>query len=272
MHVRIPLPFDAAEPIEYLTFGRKSWLLFRVWLLQVVILFFEVQILRSVHPSIERALGSLEVVQLYLVISLVALLVLASFARRMGRLTFAASFRHPLHVGLSVFGYLGMAGSLVLPVVSLTGVPPAVADGVDAVDVALVSLVTTTLAALLIVEFYALFDLEDYPSKREIRTTTRGWVRALDWCEEPDGTRRKRERYEEFRQRTDDLSALLEYAATAEGRELGGDFEDWVADYQQQSLLSQEAIVRGDTRNQRLQDQHRSLQDLVDRFERISEM
>ncbi|WP_440991661.1 hypothetical protein [Haloarchaeobius baliensis] len=271
MHPRFPLPFDTARPIEYLTFGRKSWLLFRVWLLQIVILFFEVQILRSVHPSVQRGLGSSEVVELYLAISLFALLVLTSFARRMGRLTFAPSFRHPFHVGLSVFGYLGMAGVLVLPVVTLTGVPPELSHGVSTGDVALVLLVTTTLAALLIVEFYALFDLEDYPSKREIRQSTRGWVRTLDWWEEPDGSRRKRERYEEFRRRTDEVSALLEYAATREGRELRADFEDWVDDFEQQSLLSQEAIVRGDTRNERLQAKHRSLQALVDRFERISD-
>ncbi|MFC7044359.1 hypothetical protein ACFQH6_02095 [Halobacteriaceae archaeon GCM10025711] len=51
-------------------------------------------------------------------------------------------------------------------------------------------MVTSNLAALVAVGFYAMFDLEDYPSRSHIETTAADWLQSLDWVEEPEGRER----------------------------------------------------------------------------------
>ncbi|MFC4548782.1 MULTISPECIES: hypothetical protein [Halorussus] len=264
-------PSDLAEIVEYLTFGRQSRLLFRVWTLQIVLVFFEVQALRGVHPAVERQVGASAVAAAYAAVGALALFAIVAFVHRMSRLTFAATFRSPLQVGLSLLSYLVVAGGTVVPLVSVPGVPPSFVGGATVSKLSLVPMVTVTFAALLAVGFYALFDLEDSPSRREIRTTLRNWVRVLDWVDEPEGSQAKRERYTEFRERTAELSRLLEYAVTEEGGRLRDDFEDWLDAFRDRSPLSQEAIVRGNVRNERLERHHEELIRLVERFERIQE-
>lgn len=259
------------ELVEYVTFGRRPQLLFRVWILQLVVIFFEAQVFRVVHPAVTRLFDRPVVLEIYLAVVGVALVVLAAFVRRMARLTFSARFRDLRHVGLSVVGYLLLGGTVVALVVPAPNVPPVLADGLSVPELALAAMATVTLAALLAVGFYALFDLEDYPSRREIRRGVGEWLDALDWAAEPEGSRAKRERYGEFLARTEELSGLLDYAVTAEGERLRTDFEAWVEAYSNQSPLSQEAIVTGDVEDSRLAAQEEALNRLVERLERIAE-
>ncbi|MFC7044358.1 hypothetical protein ACFQH6_02090 [Halobacteriaceae archaeon GCM10025711] len=66
------------------------------------------------------------------------------------------------------------------------------------------------------------------------------------------------------------MERLLEFAVTVHGDRLRTDFKGWVAGFQTQGLLSQEAIVTGDVENERLAAQHEALQRIVERLEPIT--
>lgn len=257
--------------VEYLTFGRRPRLLFRVLVLQLIVIVGELQVFRAVHPAVIRTFDGLTVVELYLGVTTVALVVLVAFVHRMSQLVFVPAFRDPRHVARAVASYLLLGAAVVALMVPVPNVPPSVTDGVSPPEVALGAMVTSNLAALVAIGFYALFDLEDYPSRSRIETTIAAWLRSLDWVDAPEGSQTKEARYAEFRERTEELSALLDYAVTRDGKRLQADFEAWLEGFGTHGLLSQEAIVTGGAENERLADQHEALQDIVDRLERIQQ-
>ncbi|MFC7044360.1 hypothetical protein ACFQH6_02100 [Halobacteriaceae archaeon GCM10025711] len=117
---------NGVEPerlLELLTFGRRPQLLFRVLVLQVIVIFGEFQVFRIVHPAVMRTFGDVVVVELYLTITAIAVVVLGAFVSKMSQLTFVPRFREPRHIALSMGSYMLLAGSVVALVFPAPGIP-----------------------------------------------------------------------------------------------------------------------------------------------------
>lgn len=265
-------PLQPSQPLsEYVTFGREPYLLLRVWILQVLVIFGDVRVFRIVHPAVVDVIAAHQVVWVYLLESSVALAVLGLMVYKMGRLTFAARFREPRTLAASALGYLLLMSPVVLVVYPWPNLPPAPDGGVTLLEVTLSLLVTVNLGALLSVGMYVQFDHSRFPSETEIDERVSEWVDAFDWAEKADDAREKRERYNEFQARTDAVEEMLDATVTKQGAELEAEFDDWRAAFERRSLVSQEAIVQGHDANERLAEMHRRLDEITTRLTRLSE-
>lgn len=259
-----------SRALEYLTFGRKPWLLLRVWILQILIIFSDVRVFRIIHPGLADLLPADHVFWIYTVETLVAVVVLVATVARMGKLTFSARLREPRSIALSTLGFLLLTTPVIAIVYPAPNLPPRPAGGISAVELALSLLVTVNLSALLALGLYIQFDYPDFPSRERMGDRVAAWRDAFDWIEEDDASLEKQERYSEFQERTDAVEAMLENAMTEEGVQLRDEFTAWREEFERHSLVSQEAIVAGDVRNPRLERQHQQLHDIADRLEYLA--
>jgi len=256
---------------EYLTFGRRRWRLIRVWILQIVLMFSEVQVFGVVHPWTDHVSEGV-LVWTYASITLVFVGALVAVVRRMGQLTFAPWSREPRHQAVSVLGYL-VTGAITVFVVWVVPPPhrgPTLGGGITALDLSLGSMVTGMLAVLLALGYYAQFDATDFPTQEEIDEAVETWLESLDWAEMAEGSREKERRYREFRQRSEHLEAELQNAVTDAGQRLRDDFESWRAWFDQHDRLSQEAVIKGSVDNPRLDRGRDRLAAITDRLEGIN--
>lgn len=243
--------FGTAE--EYLTFGRRRWRLIRVWILQIVLMFSEVQIFGVFHPWTDHVDDGV-LLWTYAAITLVFVGALVAVVRRMGQLTFAPWSRDPRHLTVSILGYLA-TGVLTVFIVWVLPPPhrgPTLGGGASALQLSLGSMVTGMLAVLLALGYYAQFDATDFPTQEEIDEVVESWLASLDWVEMDEGTREKEQRYRQFVERSDDLEAELQNAVTESGQRLRDDFESWREWFDQHDRLSQEAVISGSVDNPRL--------------------
>lgn len=265
------LPGTLAPLTEYLTFGRRPYRLVRIWFLQIIIVFSDMRVFRMVHPWISDLVEKPVLLKVYVAITVIAFVGLYAFIRRMGQLTFDPRFQRQTHLALSMTGYLSMA-SMVMGVVVLLPAPsiePNLGGGFTMIEFALASMMTVNLAALLAVGFYAQFDDDGFPPRAELEETIQEWLDALDWTDLPEGSREKEVRYNEFQQRTEALTQILEHAHTQRGTELNDEFEEWLAWFRMHGPLSQEAILERDVKNERLRCQRDRLRSMIDQLENV---
>lgn len=259
-------PLAADRVLEWVTFGRRPLLLFRIWVVQVVLLLADVGVFRSVYPFLAAVFRPSAIPYAALALSGVFLTLLWSYLSKMALLTFATRYHRVRFRLVSTAGYLGLGGAIVAVAFAVIDVTPVVPGEPVGLHGPLAAMLTTGLAALLALGFYAQFGAASFPRRRHTQRVVDEWLASLDWHEHTEGTTEKDRRYTEFTTRTRQVADLLDAALTAEGRALRDDFHDWHASFEAYSLLTQERILSGDARNPELRDHYEQLQRLRHRL------
>lgn len=258
--------------VEAFTFGRRPLLLFRIWVVQVVLLLADVGVFRSVYPLLRDIFRPDILLEACLVLTIGFLGLLWTYLGRMGRLSFAPRFHHARNRCWSTIGYLVLGGVIVAGAFHVLDMTPGAAGNHLGLDLAVAAMLTTALAALLAIGFYAQFGADAFPRRRHTGRVIDEWLASLDWPKTDEGTTKKDRRYAEFEHRTTQVADLLDTALTTEGRALRDEFHEWHDSFMQYSILTQERIVSGDARNPELAARHDRLQELRDRLAVIGDV
>lgn len=262
----------SGRSMEYLTFGRRPRMLFRVWAIQVVLLLADVGVFSAVHPFFLGVFRPAAVQEVYVALTGGFLAVLWWFLSKMGRLTFAPRFHRPRTLALSALGYLALGGSTVALALAGLDMTPAPGSQSLLLDLSLAAMLTTGLGALLAIAFYAQFSGTGFPRRRHTRQVVGEWLASLDWAAEPEGSTTKDRRYVEFANRTAQVADLLDGALTEEGQALREEFHDWREEFERYSLLTRERIIEGDVRNSELRAQHEQFESLRRRLAFVADV
>lgn len=252
--------------LEWVTFGRRPLLLFRIWVVQVVLLLADVGVFQTVYPFLEAVFRPPAIPTAATIIAGVFLGFLWTYLSKMARLTFAPRYHRIGFRLLSTGGYLVLGGAIVATAFVAIDVTPTIPGEPSAIHLPLAAMLTTGLAALLALGFYAQFGAASFPRRRHTQRVVDEWLAALDWHEHTEGSTEKDRRYTEFVTRSDQVADLLDAALTAEGRTLRDDFHDWRASLRAYSLLTQERILSGNARNPELEAHYERLQTLRERL------
>lgn len=255
---------DAA--VEAVTFGRRPLLLFRIWVIQVVLLLADVGVFRSIYPLLRDIFRSDILLEACLVLTVAFLALLWTYLGKMGRLSFAPRFHRARYRCWSVLGYLVLGGVVVAGAFYVLDMTPGATGQHLGLDLALGGMLTASLAALIAIGFYAQFGAGAFPRRRHTQRVIDEWLASLDWPETDECTAEKDRRYAEFEHRTTQVADLLDTALTTDGRILRDEFHAWHDSFTRYSILTQERIVSGDARNPELAASHDRLQELRERL------
>ena len=246
--------------IDHVTFGHGAHFLLEVLLIQFVTVFLTFQFSSSLIVEISNPklfIGA------YVGASVVFLAVLLLFTAKMRKRTFSPQLQSRSRLVVSVLGYLVASGVIIvfgymLLILATTG-----RAGIGRLDYVFSGMLTTLFAAVLAVGYHARVD-DKQPARDTINETIIAWQESLSWVAEDDRSHAKQEAYEKFIDRTDELSDLLSYAKTFEGKRLQRDFEGWKANFETHSELSKETIIKGqgDNKNERLEKEHQGLESI----------
>lgn len=198
---------------------------------------------------------------LYVGITAVALVVTYLLFRQVGRWTFAPSLHHRRNIAITMCIYIGTVLGVVFLGYLITnpryeaivrlGIPDAIVGiTIASVYVALVS------AVILRQDLTGLFNK---PQER-LRCIER-WLEALDEARSVEKTGEAQVRaYQRFVDASEALLDELEQAQTNEGKRLHRVFDTWLTNFRDRnSSISREAILSGDTGNDRLVDKYQTL-------------
>lgn len=254
--------------IEHVTFGHGAHFLLEVLLVQFVSVFLTFQFSNSLLVQISNP-GLFT--RAYLGASILFLGILLLFTAKMRKRTFAPTLYSNSRLIVSVFGYLVASGVVMLFGYLLLILATADGTGIGRLDYVFSWMLTTLFAALLAVGYHARV-VDDRPERAIIQETISSWEESLAWVNEDERSNAKQNAYEEFEQRTDALSELLQFAKTVEGTRLRRDFECWRDDFDSHSDLSKETIIKGQAqnKNERLEQEHRELESIRRRLQVIT--
>lgn len=181
----------------------------------------------------------------------------------MGKRTFSPVLHRRHRLIISVLGYLIASGIVVgagylLLILATTG-----GAAIGRLDYVFSSMLTALFAAVLAVGYHAQV-VDEQPGRDTMVETITAWQDSLFWVDEDDRSHAKQEAYDEFTDRTDDLSDLLSHANTIDGKQLRSDFETWRNNFDTHSELSKETIIKGqgENKNEQLAEEHQELQSI----------
>lgn len=198
---------------------------------------------------------------LYLGFTVVGLIVAYAVLRRIARWTFAPSLHRRWSAIVTVVVYFGIAiiavfiGYLIINPQTRAVAQLSLPDVLVGVTVA--SIYTAILSATSLLQDPA--ELLGKPRKRE--RCIHAWLKAHEEAVEAEGYGPTHtQAYEEFVEQSASLLDELEEAKTNEGERLRSVFDEWFSDFRQRdSTVRRQAILTGETDNDRLSGKHQTL-------------
>lgn len=199
--------------------------------------------------------------ELYLGITLVALFTSYLLLRQVGRWTFASSLHRRRNIVLIIGIYVGAVLGLVLIGYLITNPRFEAIFQLGLQDVIVGFTVATVYVALLsaVILRQDLAGLFEKPEERFRHIE--GWLDALAEARATETTGEAQVRsYERLIEESEELMEELEGARTNQGERLRRVFNTWLTDFRDKnSTVSREAILTGDTGNDRLKDKYQTL-------------